>query len=140
MNQWEIQPEPDKQRLEPVELPPGAKWLAIGLVLAVVLGILALTVGPWAWKGWRELQVLKHGTDATAKLLKIEDTGDRYNDNPVVQLSVEVYPEGREPYRATIETALSAVDLKNYNVGEQIRVRYDPEDPKQVALVGPITP
>ena len=138
MNYSEMQPEPGKPRLEPVELPPGAKWLAIGLVLAVVLGILALTIGPWAWKGWREHQILNNGTDATAKLLKIVDTGDRFNDNPVVQLSVEVQPEGRGPYRATIETALSAVDLKHYEVGEQIRVRYDPEDPKQVVLVGPI--
>lgn len=138
MNQWETQPEPGKQRLEPVELPPGAKWLAIGMVLTVVLGLLAVTVGPWAYQGWREQQILEHGTEATAELLKIIDTGNRSNDNPVVQLSVEVHPEGRGPFRASIETVLSVVDLKNYEVGGQIRVRYDPEDPSQVVLVGPI--
>jgi hypothetical protein len=127
-------------QLEPVELPPGLKWIAILLVLAVIVGIVALTVGPMMLRDWRELQLKDHGTDATAALLSIKDTGDRHNEDPIVQLTVEVRPESGEPWRATITTALSAVELPKYEVGDTVRVRYDPEKPQHVALIGPIQP
>ncbi|KIG12360.1 hypothetical protein DB30_01551 [Enhygromyxa salina] len=129
-----------RKPLEPVELPPGIKWIAIGVVLVVVLGLITLVAAPMLLPAWQEHQLLENGTDATAKILKIIDTRDKVNENPVVQLSVEVHPEGGEPYRAAIVTPLSAVDLKNYDVGGMVRVRFDPKDPKKVALVGPITP
>ena len=125
-------------QLEPVELPPGLKWIAILLVIAVIVGILALTVGPMMLRDWRELQLKDHGTDATATIVNIEDTGDRHNEDPIVQFTVDVQPESGEPWRAAIETAMSAVELPKYHVGDQVRVRYDPEKPKHVALIGPI--
>lgn len=127
-------------QLEPVELPPGLKWIAILLVLAVVVGIVALTFGPTMLRDWRELQLKDHGTDATAMLLSIKDTGDRLNEDPVVQLTVEITPQDGKVWRAQIETAMSAVELPKYKVGDQVWVRYDPEKPQHVALIGPIQP
>jgi hypothetical protein len=128
-------------QLEPVELPPGLKWIAILLVLAILVGIVALTFGPTMLRDWRELQLKDHGTDATAVLLSIKDTGDRLNEDPVVQLTVEITPQsGGDVWRASIETAMSAVELPKYKVGDQVRVRYDPEKPQHVALIGPLAP
>lgn len=129
--------EPIKKPLEPVELPPGAKWLALGVVLVLVLGLIALFAGPTLMLAWQEHQLLEQGSDATAEIIQVKDTRDRVNENPVVQLTVEVHAEGREPYRAAIVTPLSAVDLQHYRVGAQVYVRYDPADPRKVALVGP---
>jgi hypothetical protein len=129
-------------QLEPVELPPGLKWIAILLVIAVVVGIIALTFGPTMLRDWRELQLKDHGTDATAVLVSIKDTGDRLNEDPVVQFTVEITSpdDANKSWRATIETGMSAVELPKYKVGDQVRVRYDPEHPKHVALMGPFQP
>lgn len=110
-------------------------------VMLVLLFFVALGVGlgPMLVKGFREQAILKNGTDATATIIALRDTRDRVNENPVVELTVEVEAEGLKPYRAQIVTPLSAVDLQSYPVGARVRVRYDPEDPSKVALVGPLT-
>ena len=94
-------------------------------------------LGPFLVEGFRERAILKNGTDATATIIALRDTRDRVNENPVVELTVEVEAEGLKPYRAQIVTPLSAVELQSYPVGARVRVRYDPEDPSKVALVGP---
>jgi hypothetical protein len=127
-------------QLEAVELPPGLKWIAILLVVLLVVGILALTVGPTMLRDWRELQIKDHGTDATATLLNIKDTGDRHNEDPIVQLAIEIQPEAGEPYRTSIVTAMSAVELPKYKAGDTVRVRFDPEHPERAALIGPYQP
>ena len=88
-------------------------------VMLLMLFVVALGVGlgPILVKGCQEQAILEHGTDATATILALKDTGDRMNDNPVVQLTVEVEAEGLKPYRAEIVTPLSAVDLQSYPVG-----------------------
>lgn len=126
-------------QLQPVELPPGLKWIAILFVIAIIAGILAITVGPMMLRDWRELRIKENGTDATAVLVRIKDTGDRHNEDPIVQLTVDVTPESGEPWRAAIVTALSAVELPKYKEGDTVRVRYDPEKPEHVVLIGPIS-
>jgi hypothetical protein len=121
-------------------VPPGMKRLGGILIAALFIGVVALMAGPTLMDAWAERQLLKNGTDATATILALEDTRDVVNENPVVRLTVEVAAEGREPWRADIVTPLSPVDLQNYRVGAQVRVRYDPADPSKVALVGPLLP
>lgn len=132
-------PQPPTQ-LEAVEFPPGLKWILFLFAVLIIGGIVALTVGPMMLRDWRELQIKDHGTDATAQLLRIKDTGNRHNEDPIVQLSVEVHPEGGEPYRTAIITALSAVELPKYKEGDTVRVRFDPEHPDRAALMGPFKP
>jgi hypothetical protein len=124
--------------LQPAEANTPPNPVVVAVILAIVVAIVALAAGPLLMRERAEQQVLETGTDATAEILAMKDTGDRINDNPVVQLDVVVHPEGGEPYQATIETALSVVDLQNYRVGVKIRVRYDDSDPSKVALVGPL--
>jgi hypothetical protein len=120
--------------------PPGCRRTFHIAMVALVLGVAALIGGPTMLEAWRERQLLRHGTDALATVVMLEDTRDTVNDRPVVRLTVDVAPEGLEPYRAQIVTPLSPVDLQNYTIGAQIRVRYDPEDPRKLALVGPLPP
>lgn len=132
--------EPPQQQLQPVEFPPGLKWILALFGIAVIAGILGLTVGPMMVRDWRELQIEENGTDATATLLRIKDTGDRHNERPVVQFSVEIHPEGGEPYRTTITTTMSPVELPKYKEGDTVRVRFDPEHPDRAALMAPFNP
>lgn len=119
-------------------VPPGLKRLA-GILLALfVIGMFAMIGGPTVMQAWREHKLLEEGTDATATILTMQDTGDRFNENPVVRFEVSVEVEGRAPWEAEIITPISVVEIQNYRVGAKVHVRYDPAKPQLVALVGPL--
>jgi hypothetical protein len=122
----------------PSDAEPAPNNRAMAIILVLVVALVAVAVGPLLMRERDQRQLLETGTDATAEIVSLEDTGDRMNENPIVQLDVMVHPEGGEPYKATIVTDLSVVDLQNYRVGVKVRVRYDDADPSKVALVGPL--
>ena len=75
------------------------------------------------------------GTPATARILKIWDTGITVNDDPVIGLEVEVSREDGSVYTATIPKSLiSRLDIPQFQPGMSISVRIDPQDPTKVAL------
>lgn len=127
---------PPKTEQDMPPVPPGFKRFVSFVLVAFLLGFIGLMVGPTLMEAWQEHRLLEDGTDASATILSLEDTNDTVNERPVVRLGVQVTAEGLEPYNAQIVTPLSVVDLVNYKVGAQVRVRYDPADPSKVALVG----
>lgn len=75
------------------------------------------------------------GTAAQAAILEIWDTGITVNDDPVIGMAVQVYPETGKPWRAKIEKSLvSRLDIPRFQPGETVPVRYDPQNPARVAL------
>ncbi len=71
---------------------------------------------------------------ATAVVKAIHDTGTRVNDNPEVELTLEVQRQGAQPYTATVTTVVSVVNLPSLQPGKTVKVRYDPKHPSKVAL------
>jgi hypothetical protein len=88
------------------------------------------------WSGVQDAKALQRtGLRANATILKIWDTGMTVNDDPVIGLQVEVKPDGRPPYVATIDRALiSRVDIPQFQPERVIPVRVDPKDPQHVAI------
>jgi hypothetical protein len=80
----------------------------------------------------RELQ--KTGEQAQAKILSIWDTGMTVNDDPVVGFLLEVYPEGRPAFQAKTKLRISRLDIPRIQPGTIVPVRFDPNDPRRVAL------
>lgn len=75
------------------------------------------------------------GTPATARILRIWDTGITVNDDPVIGLDVEVTREDGSVYTATIPKSLiSRLDVPQFQPGMSVGVRIDPQDPALVAL------
>lgn len=75
------------------------------------------------------------GTPATARILKIWDTGITVNDDPVIGLEVEVAREDGSLYTATIPKSLiSKLDIPQFQPGLPVSVRIDPQDPAKVAI------
>lgn len=108
-----------------------------GTVLLTLL-ILGLTIGPIIKRASTQARIKASGRDARATIRSISETGAEVNDRPEVNLSLWVEPGDAPGYTATLTVTLSVVELANsYRVGSQILVRYDPEDRKQLALVGP---
>ena len=86
--------------------------------------------------GVQEAKVLQTtGTAAKATILRIWDTGITVNDDPVIGMDIQVYPEEGETWRATIPKSLiSRLDIPQIQPGQIVPVRFDPQNPWRVAL------
>ena len=80
----------------------------------------------------RDLQ--KRGVSAEATILKVWDTGMTVNEDPVVGLLLEVRPSDTGVYQAETKALISRIDVPQFQPGHVIPVRYDPKDPKEVAI------
>jgi hypothetical protein len=80
----------------------------------------------------RDIQ--KRGVEAEATILRVWDTGMTVNDDPVVGLLLEVRPTGTAVYQAETKALISRIDVPQFQPGHVIPVKYDPNDPKQVAV------
>ncbi len=85
-------------------------------------------------------RVREHGIPALGVVEAIEDTGNRFNDNPQVEMRVRVEREGQPPRVVEIDGILSVVEVPQYQPGARLDVRVDPEDPAHVVIVGPRPP
>lgn len=83
---------------------------------------------------FRQDELRRTGIPTDAVITGIRDTGDRFNDQPQVELSVEVRPRGRAPYHAAVTMIISPVYLPQFQPGARVTVRVDPEDPQRLAV------
>jgi hypothetical protein len=75
------------------------------------------------------------GVSATAQILEVWDTGWTINDNPVIGMKVRVQPGDRPDFEATIEkTTVSRIAVPQFQPGNLIPVRFDPQNPAIVAV------
>jgi hypothetical protein len=112
----------------------GKRKLLIGLV---VVGLLAIIMGPPIVRGLREDAVLAKGTSAPAVVVSLSETGNLYNEVPELRIVVEVRPASSEPWRAEVREFVAAHDTPKIQPGTEISVKYDPEQPSRVAIVEP---
>jgi hypothetical protein len=79
-------------------------------------------------------QIRSIGIPATARVLRIWDTGMTLNDNPIVGLRLEVHAEGVEPYEVETRALIGRLDIPQIQPGAQLQVKVDPNDHSRVAL------
>ena len=101
------------------------------IILAVVLGI---TVVPVLWNHFTRSEVLENGIASTAEVIKVTDTGDRFNSNPIVIIELKVKDLNGKEFFATVRMPLSAVRIAVLQPGKTVPVKYDPEDNSRVAM------
>ena len=77
--------------------------------------------------------IAQTGMDATAEVLSIQDTGSLINMNPVVILKLKVQPAMGAGFETTAQTMVSKIAIPR--VGDTIKIKYNPADPTQVAVV-----
>jgi hypothetical protein len=122
-------------------------WTAI--VIVVVLAVLG-AFAYWNFADFREAfadlrgldatmkkeaDLLETGEQATATVLKIQNTGMSVNDNPAVHLALEVKRSDREPYATVITTVVDIVALPRVQPGCTVNVRVNAANPEEVAVV-----
>jgi hypothetical protein len=75
-----------------------------------------------------------NGIPGQAVITTIRDTGTTINDNPLVELGLDVTVEGRRPYAVTQRQVISRLFVANFQPGTTVPVRVDPADPEAVLV------
>lgn len=114
---------------------PGAIQLGlIALVVALLIAVPAWVWGPGYLRYRQEMRVRESGLPASARVVELTDTGNRFNATPEIRITLEVTAAGRAPWRATITRILSVADAPGFAPGREFPVRYDPAHPERVAV------
>lgn len=103
--------------------------------IALPLVITLLVVVPLFRNGARNRRLLRTGEQAAAVIVELRDTGVTVNQQPQVELVLDVLPPNRPPFRATTRTLISRLQTSQVQPGMQVLVKYNPLDPSNVALV-----
>lgn len=115
---------------------PGFNKLPI-FILGTIFLVIGLVFGGKACQDAQQRELLEQGKPASAKIVKLTDTGNRLNRDPVYVLTLVVTPPEGEAWQAEVEKVLNVVDAQTYVVGALLDVKYDAGDPSRVAIVGP---
>ena len=111
-------------------------------VIMAVVGVITLAsfafVGFFVYRlfaqGAKNRAILQTGLPAYAVVLQLADTGTRVNDNPQVQIVLEVRPHDRPPFQAVATTIVPIIARPRVQPGQTVTVRYNPQNPQEVAL------
>lgn len=114
------------------DLPEPVRYLLLAMGFFFLAGILLL-IGSIIVKDLANQSILANGQEATAKIVQLSDTGESINDNPVINLQLEVYPPGQPPFHAEARQTISRLQIPQVQPGNMVYVRYDP-DSHQVVL------
>lgn len=109
-------------------------WPAL-IIMVLVIGIVGTTF-------WRVLfrpmmisrRLAKTGVGATAKVMKVSDTGVTVNNSPQVKLLLEVHPPNGEPYLVETKQLISRLQTSMFQEGSMLPVLIDLEDKDFVSL------
>lgn len=118
-----------------------------GLISILVVVIVLVTTVPMvifaikmfsglAHQAQEEQRLLTTGQPATGQILGLGQTGTYINNQPQVNIVLQVFPPGGQPYQTQITKILSMIEIPQYQPGAQVQVRYDPQNPMKVAIAG----
>lgn len=74
------------------------------------------------------------GRVGTATVSALRDTGTTINDNPVVDLDLQVTVDGGVPYAVTHRQTISRLAVAGFQPGSTVPVRVDPMDPHSLIV------
>lgn len=111
------------------------KGFWIILLIASILGtglfhILALLAGKRLYN-----ELVKNGQESEARVLAVSDTGTRINNDPLVNISLEIQPPNEPSFKTEVKQTVSVLFLPHLQPGKIVRVKYIPGTEK-AAVVG----
>jgi hypothetical protein len=101
--------------------------LGIGALLYLIFFARGVFADP------KHKRLLAEGKDAVAVVQGVADTGITLNNSLYVRLTLDVYPDGAQPFRAEVKVFVSRVAIPR--VGDQLSVKYDPRRPQDLIVV-----
>jgi hypothetical protein len=78
--------------------------------------------------GNKAQHLMVNGRVASATIAAVRDTGMTINDNPTVELDLNVSLDGGAPYLVTHRQTISRIAIPSFQPGATVPVRVDPAD------------
>lgn len=105
---------------------------------AGILGVLSVGLLWWArrWaRGYHEAQRLRaSGVPGQAQILSMRQTGVYMNEQPQIQLNLQVQTEMHGPYQTTVTEYVPLMLLGTLSRGRPLPVKVDPADPQNLVI------
>ncbi len=76
--------------------------------------------------------IAMNGTAAKGSVVEVRQTGAMVNFQPMVEIDLNVMPEGLPPYPVTVKQVLEQIYLPKAVAGAMVNVKVDTEDPGTV--------
>ena len=109
----------------------GTVW--IGLLLAALFGRVILSLLPAHRND--KVKWPANAVEAEAIVLKMEPTGIFVNKMPQVKVQMQVQPDKGRNFVTEISTVLSCTDMQMVKTGGMIRVKYNPQNYRELFLI-----
>ena len=84
--------------------------------------------------GQKAQHLMANGRQGTATIVSLEQTGMYVNENPQVEMQLDVAVEGMAPYSATHRQVLAMIAIPQFQPGSSVPVRVDPQDPQSLIV------
>lgn len=108
------------------------------IITVAVVAFVVILLGTIFWTlsaGARvRAKLQRTGVRGQAQVLAASETGTRINNQPVVELTLNVQAPGGAPYRAAHREVISSVQVHRITPGTTLTVLVDPRDPRMMAI------
>ena len=104
------------------------------IITVIVFFFVFRFLGNLSKAGQATQQLLLTGIPATANVLQLEDGGMRVNDNPMVNVMLEVNSSQFGTYQTVVRSIVPLIKLAQVQPGQTVNVKIDPNNPQSVAL------
>lgn len=111
--------------------------IIIGFTVFISVVVLALTLPRFArlMGGERQnAQIRQHGMEAQARIMGFKETGFSVNDNPALDIHMEVMIPNQAPFRVTRRMVVSMLRIWEIQPGTVVPVKYNPANPAEVVI------
>src|SRR5690606_4100277 len=116
----------------------GSIWIMVVVITVVTVGgslfFVFRLLGGLPKAAAEEQRLLQSGAPATGQIVAVQQTGTYVNNQPQVVIVVMVQPPGGQPYQAQLTKIVSMFETTQYQIGAQVHVRYDPQNPSKIAI------
>lgn len=109
------------------------------IIIVVVVVILAIVFLPMLRGSMRSSKLMQTGVSAPAQILKVWQTGMTINDQPQIGFLLQVQPANGAPFQAEAKKVVSMIQIPQFQPGGMLEVKYDPANPKEVAIAAILT-
>lgn len=104
----------------------------IWAVVAVVIAVVIVMSGQFGAED--DARLRKDGVAGAGRVLSATQTGSWVNNNPVVELQLEVRSPDASGYQVTLRSMIPQVNLAAIQPGAVLKVKIDRKDPGRVVL------
>lgn len=110
------------------------EWIFGVLVGAVVIGTIAFVLRAITRGARIKAKLKQTGVPGQATLIQANTTGTRVNNQPLIELILNIEAQGLQPFRASHREVMGHASLARLQPGMVIPVLIDPKDPATFAL------